>query len=131
MNTEPTENGPGEATPEDTPRVSTGQHSPKARGSVVPTGERSYRASIYPGTDSTIPTGLAKLVRRLERDFSKRSKENGMTTHVWLLIQAKNEGDNARAGAYYDLNEDVRRAFFAERDKLSKDKQIVLLIDSS
>lgn len=131
MNTKATKNGPGEGTPEDSPQVSTRQDSPEARGSVVPSGERSYRASIYPGTDSTIPTGLAKLVRRLERDFSKLSKENGMTTHIWLLIQTKNEGDNARAGAYADLNEVVRRAFFTERDKLSKDKQIVLLIDSS
>ena len=116
MNTEATKNGPGEATPEDTPQVSTRQNSLKARESVVPSGERSYRASINLGTDSTIPTGLAKLVRRLERDFSRLSKENGMTTQVWLLIQTKNEGDDARTGAYNDLNEDVRRAFFTERE---------------
>jgi hypothetical protein len=128
MNKEAAKDQSAEVVAQNDRRAPEEQRTARARRSRTQS-ERSYTASIYSsGGDSTIPTGLAKGVRRLEKAFSE---ENGMTTHVWLLIQAETKGDKTRTGAYADLDEDVRKAFFSERDKLSKDKQIVLLIDSS
>src|SRR5215203_4665412 len=105
-----------ETTPQDSRRSTNGQSGSQAQGSAVHAEERSYQASIYSGEKATIPNGLAKKVRHLEQAFSKLSEKDGMETNVWLLIQAENQGDKERAGAYIDINEDVRRAFFSERD---------------
>ena len=90
--------------------------------------EQSYTASIYPGESGTIPPDLAQASRRLEEIFSE---ESGMPTQLWLLIQSGKGENRVRKGAYADLNKNVRRAFFSQREKLSHDGQIVLLIDSS
>jgi hypothetical protein len=122
-----------EATAQDNRQSTEAPSSPKAQGSKAqgskaPSKQRSYTASIYPGEKATIPTVLAKSVRRLEKLFSE---ETNISTQVWLLIQPGKREDEGRPGAYAELNTEVRRAFFSQRDKLSQDEQIVLLIDST
>lgn len=90
--------------------------------------EQSYTASIYPGKSGTIPPDLAQASRRLEEIFSE---ESGMATQVWFLVQPGKGENRDRKGAYADLNKNVRRAFFSQREKLSQGEQVVLLIDSS
>lgn len=99
-----------------------------AQSERSPQPEQSYFASIYPGENATIPTDLAQAVRRLEQVCSEGAE---MNTQVWMLIQPGKGENDARKGAYTDLNKRVRTAFFSQREKLSQDEQVVLLIDSS
>jgi Serine dehydrogenase proteinase len=54
-----------------------------------------------------------------------------MTTQVWLLIQPGKREHEVSAGTYAELSKDVRTAYFSQRRRLSKPKQVVLLIDST
>jgi len=84
--------------------------------------------SGYAGKKSTIPTELARAVLDLETLFTDETK---ITTQVWLLVQPGKKEHEGRPGAYAELNKDVRRAFFTQRDRLSRDELVVLLIDST
>jgi hypothetical protein len=109
--------------------ATTGQvREAQAQSEGSPQPEQSYTASIFPGENATISADLAQAVRRLEEVLSEEAE---MTTQIWLLIQPGKNENEVRKGAYADLNRNVRRAFFSQREKLSQNDQVVLLIDSS
>jgi hypothetical protein len=128
MNNKPTKDQAEEATTLSDQQSAKKPSNSKAQGAKTPSQKRKYTASIYPGKKSTIPTALAQAVRRVEKCFDE---ETDMTTQVWLLIQPGKRENEGRTGAYADLNQSVRRAFFSQRDTLSQDGQIVLLINST
>lgn len=73
-----------------------------------------YRANIYTAPSPTITPELALTVQALEKSLGMQ---------VWLLVQ---DG----SGRYGDLDEPVRSALFAAKDKLPKNQKIALIIDS-
>jgi hypothetical protein len=135
MNIGETETGPGEVTGEENYQSTQGPIIPEDQGSTASSEVKHYTASIYSGyagKKSTIPTDLAQSVLDLEELFTNDTK-NGtkIATQVWLLVQPGKKEHESRPGAYAELNKDVRRAFFSQRDRLSRDERVVLLIDST
>jgi hypothetical protein len=128
MNNEATNGRTGEATSQGNCQSTEETSSPNAQGSEASSGAQKYTASIYPEDKSTIPPALARAVLRLE-DFYKENET--LTTQVWLLVQPGKGEDGVSTGRYAELNKDVRRAFFSQREELSQAEQIVLLIDST
>jgi hypothetical protein len=74
----------------------------------------TYRASIYPGSEDTLPTPLGAALSKLEA---------GLGMPVWLLLQ------DDHAGPFAHLDEEVVKAFRSEKRHLP-DGQLAFVINS-
>lgn len=75
-----------------------------------------YFASIAPGPQSPLPDSFVQTVHDLEASLG---------IPLWLYLQDQ-DGD----AKFDDVNEDVRKAFWASRSEMEPNKPIALLIDS-
>lgn len=84
----------------------------KAAASKSPS--KKFAASISPGVGQELPAHFVSAIQALE---------NNLGMPVWMLLQTG-------SGQFGEIDEHVRRAFFASKDKLPAGKPVALVLDS-